>query len=486
MASTAYLSIGAFSRLVGVSPDVLRAWERRYGLPRPARTGAGRRLYGPGDERLVRAMRRALADGHPAAEAARLAAITRAPEIVAPPTPELDALGLQLRDALNRFDDTAAQTVLDRVFGSYSVDTALAEVILPYLRELGERWAGREIGVGHEHFASNLLHGRLLSLARKWDQGHGPVALLACPEGERHTIGLLAFGLSLRMHGWRITYLGADTPIEAITDVAETISPAHIILASHNGDTYRHAAAGLAGLAARTPLAIAGTGADLNRAADIGAILLGGDPVTEAARVAWNETPHAGDRRPPTSVAADAQSVPAAADGLAGVPDARNALRQRARAEADRRLATAATGAARADLSWGSDQAGLEDHAVAVIATDLEGTIRVWNRAAERLYGWSAAAVLGRPITDVTVSPEDADVAQRIMASIRHSGSWEGEFWVRRRDGTRFLAFVRDVQITDAQDRPVAIIGFSVELATEPDATPTRMRDLASGPGTAQ
>ena len=231
---------------------------------------------------------------------------------------------------------------------------------------------------------------------------------------------------------------------------------------------------------------IAGTGADLNLATDVGAILLGGDPVTEAARVAWNETPHAGDRRPPTSVAADAQSVPAAADGLAGVPDARNALRQRARAEADRRLATAATGAARADLSWGSDQAGLEDHAVAVIATDLEGTIRVWNRAAERLYGWSAAAVLGRPITDVTVSPEDADVAQRIMASIRHSGSWEGEFWVRRRDGTRFLAFVRDVQITDAQDRPVAIIGFSVELATEPAATPDRMRDLASGPGTAQ
>jgi hypothetical protein len=57
------------------------------------------------------------------------------------------------------------------------------------------------------------------------------------------------------------------------------------------------------------------------------------------------------------------------------------------------------------------------------------------------------------------------------MASIRRSGSWEGEFWVRRRDGTRFLAFVRDVQITDSQDRPVAIVGFSVELATESAAT---------------
>jgi PAS domain S-box-containing protein len=151
---------------------------------------------------------------------------------------------------------------------------------------------------------------------------------------------------------------------------------------------------------------------------------------------------------------------------------AHHALRLRARAEADRRLATATSRAAQTDPGWRLDHAGLQDDAVAVIATDLDGTIRLWNHAAERLYGWPAAAVLGRPITEVTVGPDDADVAQSIMASIRRSGSWEGEFWVHRRDGTRVLAFVRDVQITDSQDRPVAIVGFSVELATEPAAPP--------------
>src|ERR671929_17795 len=69
-----------------------------------------------------------------------------------------------------------------------------------------------------------------------------------------------------------------------------------------------------------------------------------------------------------------------------------------------------------ADLSWPPDHAGLEDGAVAVIATDLDGTIRLWNRAAERLYGWPAAGVLGRPITEVTVGPDDGDAAQSIMA----------------------------------------------------------------------
>jgi PAS domain S-box-containing protein len=76
----------------------------------------------------------------------------------------------------------------------------------------------------------------------------------------------------------------------------------------------------------------------------------------------------------------------------------------------------------------------------AVIATDLAGTVKLWNAAAERLYGWSCAEVVGRPITEITVGPDDAEVAEQIMASVRSIGSWEGEFWVTRHDGSRFLA----------------------------------------------
>jgi MerR family transcriptional regulator, light-induced transcriptional regulator len=287
-----YMQIGAFSRSVGVSADVLRAWERRYGLPRPRRTENGRRLYGRADAQLVAAMRRALERGVPAAEAARLAtaepAEPAAPEAV--DGGELGALRAELDGALARFDDASAHEQLDRLFGVYSVDAALAEVVLPHLRELGERWACGEIGVGHEHFASNLIHGRLLSLARKWDAGHGPRALLAAPAGELHTIGLLAFGLALWTRGWRITYLGADTPVSALAQVAETLEPAQIVLAGTRADVYVAAEDGLAELAGRVPLALGGAGAEPSLGRRLGAAVLDGDPVSEAARVAAGGT----------------------------------------------------------------------------------------------------------------------------------------------------------------------------------------------------
>jgi DNA-binding transcriptional MerR regulator len=282
-----YLTIGPFSRRVGVSVDLLRAWERRYGIPRPVRTANGRRMYTEADVQLVTAMRRALSRGMPAAEAARVAAAMPAePAREVDGRGELGALRSRLRDALTAFEDARAQDELDRLFGAYTVDAALSEVILPYMHELGERWASDEIGVGHEHFASNLIHGRLLSHARKWDDGHGPLALLACPSGELHTIGLLCFGLALRSRGWRITYLGADTPMATLFELAGSLRPARVVLASVRGDTYLAAGDVLSELARQVPLALAGAGAAVPAVAELGADVLEHDPVTEAARLA--------------------------------------------------------------------------------------------------------------------------------------------------------------------------------------------------------
>ena len=193
---------------------------------------------------------------------------------------------MRLRDALTGFEDARAQQELDRLFGAYTVDTALSEVILPFMRELGERWAGAEISIGHEHFASNLIHGRLHSHARKWDDGRGPLALLACPSGELHTIGLLSFGLALRARGWRITYLGADTPIATLLDLSDSLRPARVILASARSESYLHAADPLAELSRRVPVSLAGEGARITAVTDLGCEVLDRDPVTEAASLA--------------------------------------------------------------------------------------------------------------------------------------------------------------------------------------------------------
>ncbi len=107
----------------------------------------------------------------------------------------------------------------------------LAGVVLPLLHELGAGWERGEISVAQEHFASNLLRGRLLGLARGWDRGSGRRAVLACPPGERHDLGLVIFGLSLRELGWRITFLGADTPPDTIVETVERLEPEALVLA---------------------------------------------------------------------------------------------------------------------------------------------------------------------------------------------------------------------------------------------------------------
>jgi PAS domain S-box-containing protein len=108
----------------------------------------------------------------------------------------------------------------------------------------------------------------------------------------------------------------------------------------------------------------------------------------------------------------------------------------------------------------------------AMIATDLQGVVRLWNRQAERLYGWQRHEVVGRMITELTVGPEDSEVADNIMRAVRQRGSWEGEFWVRRRDGTRFLAYVQDAVVRNGQGAAIGMVGLSLELPASQPSLP--------------
>ena len=74
----------------------------------------------------------------------------------------------ELAGALDRFDEEHTHAVLDRLLAAYRIETILRDLLVPYLHDLGERWAGGEVSVAQEHVASNLLRGRLLGLARGW------------------------------------------------------------------------------------------------------------------------------------------------------------------------------------------------------------------------------------------------------------------------------------------------------------------------------
>jgi MerR family transcriptional regulator, light-induced transcriptional regulator len=289
------LRIGEVSKRVGVSPEVLRAWERRYGLLQPARSAGGLRLYSPADVERVHQMRRHITAGLAPAEAAALALDGAAPAGDDPSA--LATARAQLREALDGFDEPQAQAAFDRLLALATVDTLLTEVVLPYLHDLGARWERGEASVAQEHFASGLLRGRLLGMARGWGLGLGPLAILACLPGEQHELGLIAFGLALRERGWRILYLGADAPLETVTEITSSGDPSLVVLSAVSVDLVDRCLPALRELARHRRVAIAGPAAR-HEQPDAGEILyLGGEVIAEATRL--TELSARGARRHP-------------------------------------------------------------------------------------------------------------------------------------------------------------------------------------------
>jgi MerR family transcriptional regulator, light-induced transcriptional regulator len=275
-----YLRIGELARRTGTSPELLRAWEQRYGLLRPSRSAGGFRLYSDDDKAKILRTKQLIASGLSAAEAARQAVIGET--VTEGSTPVLEGLADELRDALDRFDEDGANRALDRLIAAVSVETVMRQVLLPYLRILGDRWARGDVSVAQEHFASALLRGRLLGLARGWGTGTGPALVLACPPGEQHDLGLIMFGIAASRRGRRITYLGQDTPFSTIATTIDAVGPELVVLAVAEGTSLGEHARAIRALAKRVPVAVGGAGITDDEVRRLGARLLKGDPVEAA------------------------------------------------------------------------------------------------------------------------------------------------------------------------------------------------------------
>ena len=283
--------IGELSRRVGVSAELLRAWERRYQLLQPARSPKGYRLYTAQDELRIRAMQDELTRGLSAAEAARVA---RRAAPAAPAYPPVDQEStpsdtdaamrhyLALQRALDAYDEPGAQHVFDTMLRELSLTTVLRDVVMPYLAELGERWEAGTVDVAQEHFASNLLRGRLAGLALGWGQGVGPRAVIACPKGELHDLPLMVFGIVLNRCGWRVTFLGNNTPVSDLDSAVHYLEPQVVVLSATTSEPFEADLEGLRSLASRVTVVLAGLGATPDVVAATGTTALLGDPVTEA------------------------------------------------------------------------------------------------------------------------------------------------------------------------------------------------------------
>jgi MerR family transcriptional regulator, light-induced transcriptional regulator len=288
------LRIGELSRRSGASPELLRAWERRYGLLRPIRSPGGIRLYSLADLDRVHRMRRHLACGIAAAQAAAAVLRSDAGPLLADAALDPAAIRHELARTLDAFDEPNAHTVIDLLLTAATIDTALTQVVLPYLHDLGDRWARGDASIAQEHFAATLIRGRLLGLARGWSRGLGPLALLACLPDEQHDLGLLSFGLLLRTRGWRIADLGADMPLPTLANTIHTLQPHLTVVATVTPKRITPHQAKLRTIAERHPIFIGGAGATQSAAQAAGVTALPADPLAAAEAI----TQRAGDHQP--------------------------------------------------------------------------------------------------------------------------------------------------------------------------------------------
>lgn len=223
------LSIGAVSRATGIPVETLRTWEQRYGFPIPQRRPSGHRVYSPSVIPRLRRINEALARGCRPGDAVG-ATDTQLGDLLAVAAPggrtalgpEISGESLEgLLEAVATFDSDRLRQRLLQDWAGLGPLTFLERRVAPLIRVVGERWSRGELQIGHEHFLSERL-GDLLRLLRGTfeERATGPLVVLATLPGELHTLGLQMAALTVATAGLRILYLGPETPVEQIVDVA--------------------------------------------------------------------------------------------------------------------------------------------------------------------------------------------------------------------------------------------------------------------------
>lgn len=271
--------IRTVAALTGVKAITLRAWERRYGLIRPARTRKGHRLYSHADIEQIRRVLTLLDRG---------VQISRVSEVLnSQPADgkvlkrgQWDSSLERMAGAIARFDEAELDSIYDEVLSIHSIEQVTHELLLPALARLGERWKGHVGGIAEEHFLAAYLRSKLgARLQRPSRYAQGPRLMAACAPLEFHEIGLLLFALEARAAGFRITLLGSDIPLPALAAAHRQAQSDALVISSSVGTVPWIYDGDLAALVRRAekPVFVGGATAVVHRKAVIqaGAIPLG-------------------------------------------------------------------------------------------------------------------------------------------------------------------------------------------------------------------
>jgi DNA-binding transcriptional MerR regulator/methylmalonyl-CoA mutase cobalamin-binding subunit len=242
-------NLSAVLRETGLKADLVRAWERRYDLPKPQRSQGGHRLYSQYDIEILKWLREKQAQGLSISNAVELwRSLERGgqdplelkkegSEVVrvfeAGDGGTIFALRQNWIKACTEFDSSVAEDALNHAFAAHPVEMVVTEVLQKGLREIGQGWQAGEFSVQQEHFASSLAERRLQTLLTLTPPPTRPqTILLGCPPDELHSLPVTILDLFLRRKGFNVIYLGANIPLDQLVATSINLRPGLIILAA--------------------------------------------------------------------------------------------------------------------------------------------------------------------------------------------------------------------------------------------------------------
>jgi DNA-binding transcriptional MerR regulator/methylmalonyl-CoA mutase cobalamin-binding subunit len=290
----------------GVGAPLIRAWERRYGVVRPARTTTGYRLYDDATINVLLTMRALTESGWTASEAARAISAGEVPVEAASDEDRSMAATIQREAApsaaaehrsriIARFVAAAqsaspaeTEAALDAVFAAGSFEAIVDDLLLPAMAALGDAWAAGTLGVAAEHAASAAVGRRLAAVYQAAGVPARPSVLVGLPPGARHELGTLAFAAALRRRGVGVLYLGSDVTVEGWIDVAARTRARAAVVGVVVPSDREGAAAVIAALQAQAVpiVAVGGAAAGPELTPTNGLLVLAGNVVEAAATIA--------------------------------------------------------------------------------------------------------------------------------------------------------------------------------------------------------
>lgn len=209
-------------RKTGLTPDLLRAWEKRYQVVTPSRSAGGQRLYTTADVERLTLLKRATDLGRTIGRIAHLSAVELR-ELIKEDLPvsgsRSEAIRRDCFTAIERMDGPGLEALLRRAAVNLPLASLTDEVLAPLMVEVGDRWHAGTLRPAQEHLATATIRRVLFWAADAAAPPPGaPTLVVSTPSGQRHELGALLALATAAAAGWRVVYLGPDLPAADLAD----------------------------------------------------------------------------------------------------------------------------------------------------------------------------------------------------------------------------------------------------------------------------